>query len=140
MPSTAGKRDAQQQADRLRIFRQVLDELSRDGVLTLSPEQEARLDRHMEATLAALARQYDIDTTESQKQVSWGMRVAATLGGLALCAAVVLFFYRYWGLLSTTTQVVVLALAPIAMLAATEAVARRERRSEERRVGKECRL
>ncbi len=48
--------------------------------------------------LATLAQQFDVDTTVSQKRVSWGMRIASTLGGLAICAAVVLFFAALLGL------------------------------------------
>jgi len=55
------------------------------------------------------------------------MRIASTLGGLALCAALVLFFNRIWGLLNTPLQVSVLVLAPLLALAATEFAFRRER-------------
>jgi uncharacterized membrane protein len=79
------------------------------------------------AQLAALADQFDVDTTASQKQVSWGMRIASTLGGLAISAAVVMFFTRYWGYFDTWVQVVILILTPFLALAGTEYVARRER-------------
>ena len=55
------------------------------------------------------------------------MRIASTLGGLAICTAVVLFFNRYWGYLGTPVQVAVLMLTPLAFLAGTEYAARRER-------------
>lgn len=76
---------------------------------------------------AELAQRFDIDTTEGQKRISWGMRIASTLGGAALCAAVVMFFERYWGVFGLTTQVGLLVAAPLLMLAATEIAVRRER-------------
>jgi hypothetical protein len=97
MPEARGQRDAQQSADRLRIFREELAELERQQVLVLTPEQRAGLDPFLDQTLQELARRYDIDVNSSQKQLSLGMRIVSALGGLALCAAVFLFFYRFWG-------------------------------------------
>ena len=119
--------EAQSQADRIRILREELAALEGSGVLTLNPEQRLAFDRWSESTLQRLAARFDVDTTASQKNLSWGMRIASTLGGLALCAAVVLFFNRYWGYLTTSLQVGIAILAPLAALAATEWVARRER-------------
>lgn len=127
MDALSGKREAQQRADRIRVFREELAELERLGALTLDPEQRATLDSHLERMLADLSERFDIDTSESQKQISWGMRIASTLGGLALCAAVVLFFQRFWASLGIPAQVVALASTPILMLGATESAAHRER-------------
>ena len=85
------KREAQRRVDRIRAFREELAALRREGVVVLDAEQQARLDEHLQQTLAALATRFDVDTTESQKQISWGMRIASTIAGLALCTAVVLF-------------------------------------------------
>jgi len=116
----------QQRADRLRIFRQELDELERENALQLSPEQRARLDAHIDQTLKTLTAQYDVDTTDSQRQISLGMKIASALGGLALCAAVVLFFARYMGYWPTPLQVAVLVLLPLVLTASAEWAARRE--------------
>ena len=117
------KRRAQQRADRIRAFREELVELEKEGALTLDAAQRAGLEDHLQRTLAAMAERFDVDTTESQKQISWGMRIASTLGGLALCAALVLFFLRFWGFLSIPVQVALLAVtlttAGAACLAAT---------------------
>jgi uncharacterized membrane protein len=118
---------AQTRADRIRAFREELAELERAGVVELPAAQREGLRRYHDETLQALARDYDVDTTAGQKQLSWGMRVASLLGALALCAAVFLFFFRYWGLLSTATQVIVLVGAPVLGVLGTEAAARRER-------------
>jgi hypothetical protein len=127
MPQRPGKADAQHRTDRIRAFQEELAELERAGVIELSAEQRAALEVHHTATLAALAEQFDVDTSEAQKHVSWGMRIASTLGGLALCAAVVLFFHRIWGHLPTAAQAGALLATPLLLLAATEFAARRER-------------
>ncbi len=119
--------EAQRQADRIRVFREELAELEREKVFELTLGQHSRLDEWSRARLSELAAQYDVDTTVSQKRVSWGMRIASTLGGLAICAAVVLFFTRYWGYLDSPAQVTIVMLAPLAALAGTEYAARRER-------------
>ncbi|MCC6860833.1 MAG: DUF2157 domain-containing protein [Bryobacterales bacterium] len=121
------KQDAQRRADRIRIVREELERLREEGVLELRPEQQEQLDLHLDATLYALSEQFDIDTSESQKRISWGMRIASTIAGLALCAALVLFFNRIWGALPMSVQVGVLAAAPLAALAGMEFSARRER-------------
>jgi uncharacterized membrane protein len=127
-PTVTGKRaGAQQTADRIHILR---EELACDpvrSVLALTPEQQHRFDEWSRATLASLAEQFDVDTSTSQKRVSWGMRIASTLGGLAICAALVLFFVHYWGYMSTAAQLAVVIPMPLALLAAVEFVFRRER-------------
>ena len=117
----------QERADRLRIFRLELEALEREQALALTPEQHVRLDAHIERTLRELATQYDVDTTESQRQVSLGMRITSALGGLALCAAVVLFLARYMGDWPTWVQVSVLATGPMALTLGAEYAAHRER-------------
>jgi predicted membrane protein DUF2157 len=123
----AGKTQAQRRADRIRAFRDELDQLERDGVLTLSGEQRQGLRSYHDRTLQDLARRYDIDVSDAQRQMSWGMRIASFLGALALCAAAYLFFYRFWGNLSTFQQVAILVAAPLLALIVTEVAARRER-------------
>lgn len=123
----ANRQSAQQRADRIRSFREELAALEQEGVLRLDPDQRQDLDRHLDSLLASLQSKFDVDVNLSEKQFSWGMRIAVTLGGLALCAGLVLFFYRYWGDLSTPVQVALLIAAPVAALAVTELAARREK-------------
>ncbi|HUJ22321.1 MAG TPA: hypothetical protein VLX58_12395 [Bryobacteraceae bacterium] len=127
MSEVLAKHEAQQRADRIRAFREELVELEHEGALRLNVAQRETLESYLQQTLADLAKRFDVDTTASQKQISWGMRIASTLGGLALCAAVVLFFLRFWGLLGLPAQVAVLVATPLVMLAATDFAARRER-------------
>jgi hypothetical protein len=118
---------AQQATDRIRILRQELASGEVESVLALTSDQQARFDEWSRARLATLAEQFDIDTTASQKQVSWGLRIASTLGGIAICAAIVLFFMRYWGYLPTSVQLTVVIVMPLLALYGTELMARRER-------------
>jgi hypothetical protein len=122
-----GRRDAQNRADRIRIFRQELEALRAAEVLALSDEQRATVDAYLDRQLADLSTAFDIDVTESQKQLSLGMRIVSALGGLALCAGVFLLFYRFWGLLVTPAQVAILIAAPLLGLAAMDFASRRER-------------
>ncbi len=119
--------EAQQATDRIRLLRQELATPEVQRVLELSPEQQQRFDDWANAQLTQLAQQFDVDTSVSQKRVSWGMRIASTLAGIAICAAVVLFFMRYWGDLGTASQVTILALVPLAALGGAEFAAARER-------------
>jgi len=117
----------QERADRLRTVQRELSELEREGALELTPEQRSRLEAHIESTLAGLASQFDVDTSESQRQISWGMKIASALGGIALCAAVVLFLARYMGYWPTPLQVTVLITIPIALTFAAEFAAHWEK-------------
>ena len=51
-----------------------------------------------------LRTDHDIDTTQTLKEMSWGMRIASTIGALALAAAVYFFFYRFWGLMTARAE------------------------------------
>lgn len=127
MDSIRSRRNAQERVDSLRTLRAELARLEKEGILTLTDEQRGCLDRHLNEILASLSTRFDIDTTESQKQVSWGMRIVSTIGGLALCVAIILFFFRYWGLLATPLQVSLLVATPIGLVVGAEFAARRER-------------
>lgn len=125
--NTADQRQAQQAADRIRLLRQELATPELQQVLALTPDQQSRFDDWSRAQLTELAQKFDVDTSAPQKLVSWGMRIASTLGGIATCAAVVLFFVRYWGYLGTSVQVAIVSVVPLLALAAAEFAAVRER-------------
>ncbi len=127
MQPYSSQREAQARADRIRLFRHELAELGREGGLELTPEQQARLDVHLDATLAALGQQFDVDTSTSQKRISLGMQIATALGGLALCLAVFFFFIQIWGYLALPVRWAILTAAPLAALAGAAWAARRER-------------
>ena len=119
--------EAQRRADRIRACQDELEQATRDGALTLTSEQGAQLKAYHHDVLSSLARDFDVDVSSRQKQVSRGMQVAGLLGGLALGASVFLFVLRIWGLLSTTAQVAVLLTGSFGSLLLLELVSRRER-------------
>jgi uncharacterized membrane protein len=114
------RRKAQRRADRIALFRAELAELEREQGLILTPQQRSRLDTHLEGVLSTLSRQFGADATQSAKRISWGMRVASTLGGVALSTAIVLFLHRFWGNMPTAAHVAILAAAPLLLLVGAE--------------------
>lgn len=123
----ASRTEAQHRADRIRAFRAELAEVEGELGPVLTEEARGRLVAHHDATLAALAAQWDIDRTAGEQQLSLGMRVASLVGAIALTAAVFLYFYRIWGAIPTAAQLVVVTALPLAALWLTEFAARRER-------------
>jgi uncharacterized membrane protein len=77
--------------------------------------------------LEDFSSRFDTDLTKSESQLSWGMRIASTLGAVAFALGVFLFFEYYWDLFSTTLQVALLTVAPFLGWALSEFVARRFR-------------
>ena len=121
------KDDAQRRADQISAFNAELAALESDGVLTLSAEQRANVDKHHSSLLGSFAQQFDIDISGADKQLSWGMRIVSFLGAIALSAALFLFFYRFWGNLGTSTQVGILVVTPLLVTISIEFAARREK-------------
>ena len=126
-PRTRSRLNAQEVADRVGILRDELASPELQSILLLTDEQRSRFDEWSRKKLVALAESFDVDTTTSQKRMSWGMRIASTLGGVALCTAVVMFFLRYWGYLETWQQVGILVLLPLFALGGAEWMSGRER-------------
>jgi len=121
------KEAAQRRADRIQAFRTELEQLEAEGVLSLGAEQKIGLDAYHRTLLAEIAREFDVDVTGTEKQLSWGMRIVSFLGALAISAALFFFFNRFWGLLDTWTQVAILLAAPLLATVAAEFASRRER-------------
>jgi hypothetical protein len=126
LTSSDARRDAQRRADQIAAFGLELAELERAGIVALDSADLARIERHHADLLATLTRQFDVDRSESQRQMTLGMRAASLIGAVTLSAGIVLFFYRFWGLMATPLQVAVLAATPIVALLAVELAARRE--------------
>src|SRR5262245_55810235 len=119
--------EAQARLNRIRAFRTELDELEREGVVSLGEaERRAILDHHHRLA-ADLSSRFDVDHDEGQRRMSLGMRIASVLGALALSAALVLFFYRIWGWLTIPAQVAVLISAPLVGIALTETAHSKDR-------------
>jgi len=122
----ANRDQAQHRADRIRAFQEELAHLEQEHILALTDEQRNVLSRHHEDILGNLSKQFDVDTSASQKQMSLGMRVVSFLGSLALAASAFFFFYRIWGLIPTSTQIFILIGAPIVAVLAMDLMAKKE--------------
>lgn len=121
------KDEAQVRADRIRTFRLELDRAEQDGAIALTREQRSGLTSYHDELLRTLGRDFDVDTSGEQKQLTLGMRIVSFLGAAAISAAVFFFFYRFWGLLSTPVQVALLVAAPLLAALGVELAARKER-------------
>lgn len=121
------KDKAQKRVDRIRQFRDELNLLRQEGVLTLGDDASGRVKHYHDEILQDYIDRYDVDIKGSDKQLSWGMRIVSFLGALAISAAIFFFFYRFWGYLATPYQVLILVVAPVLLLLATGVVATRER-------------
>jgi hypothetical protein len=121
------QREAQARADQIRAFRRELDELAAAGVLQPSADQEAELGRYHSELLGSLARDFDIDRSEREGQLSRGLRLASLFGAATLLAAITALVHRVWGGLALPAQVTLLTAFPLAALAGVHVAAERER-------------
>jgi hypothetical protein len=118
---------AQRRADRIAAFREELGDLRRAGVVHLDDATAAGIETYHGGVLTDLVRDFDVDVSEREKQISLGMRIVSVLGAIALAASAFYFFYRIWGRISFPSQVAVLAGAPLLALVATSAISLRDR-------------
>lgn len=114
------QQQARQRIERIAAFRAELAELEREQALALTVEQRMRLDAHLGRVLGELSGKHGVEVTESAQRISWGMRVAALLGGVAFFAALVLFLHRVWGMMPLWGQALVLTGIPLLLLGAAE--------------------
>jgi hypothetical protein len=125
-PSPRKQQEAQKRSDRIQAFWEEVQALEQEKVLSLPVDQRQALRTHHDQLLESFSRQYEVDTTRVQKQLSLGMRIVSLLGALAFGAALFFFIYHIWDDLSTAARVIILTAAPLAATVATEAAARRE--------------
>lgn len=119
---------AQRRVDRINAFRAELRQVEQESGLGLTEEQRATLSAYHDKIVADLAQRFDVDVNPAEKQMSWGMRIASTIGALALAASTYFLFYRFWGLMATPLQVVILIAAPVLAVIVMEFCSRLERR------------
>ena len=120
------RREAQARADQIRAFRRELRALGDADVVRLSEAQEAEVGAYHERLLATLARDFDVDRSEHQGQLSRGLRLASLFGAAALVAAITALVQRVWGGLALPAQVTLLTAFPLAALAGVHVAAERE--------------
>lgn len=120
------RRDAQARADQIRAFRRELRALGEAEVIQLSEDQQAEVTAYHDQVLASLTREFDVDRSEREGQLSRGLRLASIFGAVTLVAAVTALVYRVWGALSMPAQVTLLTAFPLAALAGVQVAAERE--------------
>lgn len=117
------KKTAQQRSDQIQAFYNELSELERDRVFTLNADQHQTISDYHQALFNQFRNAFDIDSTQQEKQLSLGMRIASFLGAVALAASVFFLFYQFWGSLNTASQIAILGSASILSFIATVLVA-----------------
>lgn len=118
---------AQRRVDRINAFRAELRQVEQESGLDLTDEQRATLSAYHDGIVADLERRFDVDVNPTEKQMSWGMRIASTVGALALAASIYFLFYRFWGVMATPLQIAVLIAAPALAVLVMEFCSRSER-------------
>jgi len=121
------KQETQHRADRIQAFWEEVQTLEQEQVLALPEEQRQALRAHHDQLLASFSRQFELDTTQVQKQLSLGMRIVSLLGALTFSAALFFFLYQFWDLFSTPVRVAILLSTPLLATVAVEFTARREK-------------
>lgn len=120
--------DPQRRARRIRAFRDECDALAREGVFAPTPAQQEALDTYHGRLLASLARQFDVDLTDTQHSLSLGLRLTTIVAAAALSIGALLVLRRFWGFLVAPAQVAVAIVAPVAAFLALDWSARSPRR------------
>ncbi len=110
-PSATTRKEAQQAAARIEAFAQELARLEAEGALQLDEAQRAAIAANQQATLADWRQRFDIDVGRSQRQLSWGVKVAAFCAALALGMGVFLLLWRLWRHMNEAGQVMLPLLA-----------------------------
>ncbi len=111
--SIKSKSDAQLRVDQINVFTEEIALLECEEILNLSEAQKFAVKKYHDQFISDMSREYDIDASQRDKQLSLGMRIASFLGAIALAASLFFLFYQFWGNFSTSAQVVTLLLAPI---------------------------
>lgn len=102
---------AQDAAARIEAFAQELARLEAEGALQLDEAQRAAIAASQQAALADWRQRFDIDVGRGQRQLSWGVKVAAFLAALALGMGVFLLLWRLWHHMNEVGQIMLPLLA-----------------------------
>ena len=121
------KEIAQQRVDQIHSFQSELEILESENVFYLDNHQRAAIFAYHDNLIEQVAALFDVDTSQKEKQLSLGMKIASFLGALGLAASIFFLFYQFWGNFSTNMQVIILAGAPIIGLIATMIAAYKEK-------------
>ena len=113
------KNSAQYRVDQIAYFKSELEIIEKENIITLKKNQRSAIDIYHRNLTTQLSSDFDIDSSNREKQLSWGMKIASFLGALGLAASLFFLFYQFWGKFSTNIQVFILIAAPIMGLIAT---------------------
>ena len=113
------KINAQYRVDQIAHFKSELEIIEKENIIFLEQSQKSALESYHKNLMAQLSSSFDIDSSNREKQLSLGMKIASFLGALALAASVFFLFYQFWGKFSTNIQVLILIAAPLIGLTAT---------------------
>jgi uncharacterized membrane protein len=119
------RREAEARVRRILSFREELAALERDGVLQPGAAALQGVAAYHDTLLEEFSAAYDTDVSAPEQQLSWGLRIASTLGAIAFALGVFLFFDYYWDRFPTLLQVGLVTAAPFVGWAISEVVARR---------------
>ena len=124
--SIVDKGSAQQRSDQIHAFTNELAELERDHVFSLTAEQRQSIHDYHQNLFNQYRNGFDIDSTQQEKQLSMGMRIASFFGAVALAASLFFLVYQFWGRFATVGQVAILGTVSIVSFIATHVVASKD--------------
>jgi hypothetical protein len=119
--------EAQRRVHQIDAFREELARLTAAQVVDLTAEQRQAIAAYHDTLLERYARQFDVDRSTSESQLSRGMRLASFFAAATLTAAIYSLVGVVWGRLDFPMQATLLCLFPLAALIGVELSARRER-------------
>ena len=128
MPVTAiSQSEAQKRIQQIDAFKSELAELEQQNILSLTPEQTAKVETHHSQLTTELCNDFEIDINTQCKQLSLGMKIASLAGALAMASSLFFLFYQFWGYLTTINQASVLVISPILLFILTLTLADKEK-------------
>ncbi|MBL4907316.1 MAG: DUF2157 domain-containing protein [Sneathiella sp.] len=119
------KQEANKRVRQIFAFQDEMALLQQGGIVELSAEEDVAISEYHSGVLKDFSDRFDTDLSKSENPLSWGMRIASTLGVAAFSFSVFLFFQFYWDVFSTTLQVSLVSIAPFLGWGLTELVGNR---------------
>ncbi len=109
----SGTREAaQNRIDQIEIFGRELARLEAGQVIHLTESQVLAIAAYHREVIRELTARYDVDTSESGRQLSMSMRIVSVIGASLLGSSVFVTFYHFWAAFNVSTQTFLLWAAP----------------------------
>jgi hypothetical protein len=119
--------EAQKRVEQIHAFTRELAQLKQQDIVSLTPQQSAKIATHHLQLTSDLSNIFDIDTNVQSQQLSLGMKIASLAGALAMASSLFFLFYQFWGHLTTITQASVLVISPLLLFILTLTLADKEK-------------